>query len=41
MALKTTDELLAQVPLFAGLSRKDLKRVANLATRLELPGGAS
>lgn len=39
MALRTTDELLAEVPLFAGLSGKDLKRVSNLATRLELPEG--
>ncbi len=39
MALRTTDELLAEVPLFAGLSRKDLRRVSSLATRLELPRG--
>jgi CRP-like cAMP-binding protein len=37
--LKTTDELLAEVPLFAGLSQKDLKRVSSLATRLELSEG--
>jgi len=35
----TTDERLAQVPLFAGLSKKDLKRVSGLATRLDLPAG--
>ncbi len=39
MALKTTDELLAEVPMFAGLSQKDLKRVSGLATRLELGQG--
>jgi CRP-like cAMP-binding protein len=36
---KTTDELLAEVPLFEGLSRKDLSRVSQLATRLELSEG--
>jgi CRP-like cAMP-binding protein len=35
----TTDERLAQVPLFAGLSKKDLKKVSSLATRLDLPAG--
>lgn len=39
MAVKTTVELLAEVPLFAGLSRKQLEQVANLATRLELGQG--
>jgi CRP/FNR family cyclic AMP-dependent transcriptional regulator len=39
MALKTTAELLAEVPLFAGLSRKQLGRVSNLTTRLELAEG--
>lgn len=39
MTPKTTDELLAEVPLFEGLSRKDLTRVSNLATRLELSQG--
>ncbi len=39
MVAKTTDELLADVPLFAGLSKKDLRRVSGLATRLELPEG--
>jgi CRP/FNR family transcriptional regulator, cyclic AMP receptor protein len=35
----TTDERLARVPLFAGLSKKDLKKVSSLATRLDLPVG--
>jgi CRP/FNR family transcriptional regulator, cyclic AMP receptor protein len=35
----TTDELLAQVPLFAGLSKKDLREISGLATRLDLPAG--
>jgi CRP-like cAMP-binding protein len=35
----TTDERLAQIPLFAGLSKKDLKKVSSLATRLDLPAG--
>ena len=35
----TTDELLAQVPLFAGLSKKELKQISSLATRLDLPAG--
>ena len=39
MTAKTTDELLAEVPLFAGLSGRDLKRVSGLATRLELRQG--
>jgi CRP-like cAMP-binding protein len=39
MARKTTDELLAQVPLFAGLSKKDLQEISGLATRLDLPEG--
>ena len=33
----STDELLANVPLFKGLDKKHLKRVAQLATRLDLP----
>ena len=40
MARKTTDELLAQVPLFAGLSKKDLQEISGLATRLDLPEGS-
>ena len=39
MAGKTTDELLAQVPLFAGLSKKDLREVSGSATRLNLSQG--
>ena len=35
----TTDECLAKVPLFKNLSKKHLKRVAQLATRLDLPAG--
>ena len=35
----TTDECLAQVPLFKDLSKKHLKRIAQLATRLDLPAG--
>ncbi len=39
MAKKTTDELLAQVPLFAGLSKKDLREISGLATQLKLSQG--
>jgi CRP-like cAMP-binding protein len=39
MPLTPTEELLADVPLFAELSHKDLKHVAALATRLQLPAG--
>jgi CRP/FNR family transcriptional regulator, cyclic AMP receptor protein len=39
MARKTTDELLAQVPLFAGLSKKEVQEISGLATRLDLPEG--
>lgn len=35
----TTDELLAQVPLFKDLSKKHLERVSSLATRVDLPAG--
>jgi len=35
----TTDERLARVPLFASLSKKDLKKISSLATRLDLPAG--
>ena len=35
----TTDERLAQVPLFAGLSKKELVAVSSLATRLDLAAG--
>jgi CRP/FNR family cyclic AMP-dependent transcriptional regulator len=37
---RTTDELLARVPLFAGLSKKDLRVVAKLATGLHLKAGS-
>lgn len=33
----SVDELLAKVPLFWGLSKKDLRRISGLATRLEEP----
>ena len=36
---QTTDERLAQIPLFAGLSKKELAAVSSLATRLDLPAG--
>lgn len=40
MAAKgTTDELLAHVPLFAGLSKRELREVSGLTTRLDLPEG--
>ena len=34
-----TDEHLAQVPLFQGLSRRQLRTVSSLATRLDLGSG--
>jgi len=40
MTAKTTDELLAGVPLFAGLSSKELRTVGRLATRVTVPSGA-
>jgi CRP-like cAMP-binding protein len=36
---KTTEELLAQVPLFQDLSKKHLKQVSSLATRIDVPAG--
>jgi CRP-like cAMP-binding protein len=36
----TTEELLSKVPLFAGLSKKELRQVASLATRLNLAAGS-
>jgi CRP-like cAMP-binding protein len=39
MALPKTDELLARIPLFAGLSKKGLREVSSLATRLNLSEG--
>ena len=40
MSAKTTDELLAGVPLFAGLSPKELREVGKLATRVRVPKGS-
>jgi CRP-like cAMP-binding protein len=37
--MATTEELLALVPLFQGLSKKHLAQVSNLATRLDFPAG--
>jgi CRP/FNR family transcriptional regulator, cyclic AMP receptor protein len=37
--MNTTDELLAKVPLFAGLSKKDLREISKLTTRLDLKEG--
>jgi len=37
--MPTTEELLAQVPLFKDLSKKHLQQVSNLATRLDFPAG--
>jgi CRP-like cAMP-binding protein len=39
MARTTTDEFLARVPLFAGLSNRDLREISSLATPLNLPEG--
>jgi len=39
MGFTPTDELLARVPLFAGLSKKELADISNLATRLDLTAG--
>jgi class 3 adenylate cyclase/tetratricopeptide (TPR) repeat protein len=36
VALPTTDEMLAKVPLFATLSKEDRRRVSGLATRLDI-----
>ncbi len=36
---KTTDECLAEVPLFKDLPKKHLQKIAQLATRLDLPAG--
>ena len=38
-AMRTTDELPAQVPLFAGLSKRDLREISGLTTRLGLSQG--
>jgi CRP-like cAMP-binding protein len=39
MARATTDELLAQVPLFKDLPKKHLRRVRGLATRVDVASG--
>ena len=39
MARKTTEEMLARVPLFAGLSKKELGEISGLATPLNLSEG--
>jgi CRP-like cAMP-binding protein len=39
MALRSTDEMLARVPMFAGLSTSQLRDISRLATRLDLPAG--
>jgi len=36
---QTTDERLAEIPLFTGLSKKELAAVSGLATRLDLVAG--
>ena len=36
---QSTEELLAQVPLFQGLSKKHLQQVSNLATRIDFSAG--
>ena len=41
MAAKTSDEVLAGVPLFAGLSKKDLRAVGRLASRVSIPAGST
>lgn len=38
--MATTDDLLAEVPLFAGLSKRDLREVTSLATPLDLSAGS-
>jgi CRP/FNR family cyclic AMP-dependent transcriptional regulator len=37
--MATTEELLAKVPLFDGLSKKHLQQVSNLATRIDAEAG--
>lgn len=37
--MPTTEELLAEVPLFKDLSKKHLQQVSNLATRIDFPAG--
>jgi CRP/FNR family transcriptional regulator, cyclic AMP receptor protein len=37
--LDSSDERLARVPLFAGLSKEQLRRIGSLMTRLDVPAG--
>jgi CRP-like cAMP-binding protein len=39
MTSASTEQLLGQVPLFDGLSKKQLSQVRNLATRIDVPPG--
>ncbi len=39
MELETTDEMLARVSMFAGLTKSQLRDISGLATRLDLPAG--
>jgi CRP/FNR family transcriptional regulator, cyclic AMP receptor protein len=39
MARGSTDELLARVPLFAGLSKEQLRQIGSLMTRLDVGAG--
>jgi CRP-like cAMP-binding protein len=39
MALVTTDELLARVPLFAGLSKREIRAISSLMTRIDVLSG--
>lgn len=39
MKSRTRDELLAKVPLFEGLSNKELQEISNLAARMRIPAG--
>ena len=41
MAATTIDELLAEVPLFAGLSKRELREVGSLASRVRVPEGST
>lgn len=35
----TTDELLARVPLFTGLSKKEIRQISAMATRIDVAAG--
>lgn len=39
MKFKSTDEMLAKVPLFEGLTKKELGEVSSLSTRMKLSAG--